>query len=94
MATDDLRTLEQFLQYVARSHALALEEQGESGTISAESVRRLDSARKGLYFVLTHNDDTNELKSSRNPWNHAKWRAVWADIARGLREMEFVPLPE
>lgn len=91
---DDMRTLEQFLRYADRSYALAVQEQGEAGKPSPESQERLAKVREGMEFILTHQDRTNQVKSSQNPWNHAEWRAVWRSTADGLKAMEFVPLPD
>lgn len=91
---DDLRTVQQFLRYAQRAYEEAAKEQGESGQVSPESVQRLTKVSEGLVLMARHQARTNELKQSRNPWNHAAWREVWHSIATGLRAIEFVPLPE
>ncbi len=91
---DDLRTLEQFLRYASESYAVAVKEQGEKGTVSAESVQRLTKLKEGLVLVVRHQQTTNQLKSSSNPWNHAQWRSMWHNLATGLQAIDFVPLPQ
>lgn len=91
---DDMRTLEQFLRYANQAYFAAAKEQGAGGTVSAQSAQRLARVKEALEFILRHQSQTNRAKSSRYPWNHGEWRAVWADIAAGLRAMDFVPLDE
>lgn len=91
---DDMRTLRQFLRYAQAAHEQAAKEQKENGGATAESVKRLRKVKEGLEFILRGQSVTNQAKVSRNPWNHKAWRAVWHDLAEGLKQMEFVPLPE
>lgn len=90
---DDVRTLQQFLRYAARAYDLAFNEQKEQGTMSQSSALRLERVKAGLEFALSHQSQTNQAKQSQNPWNHGEWRAMWSRLAAGLRETEFVPLP-
>lgn len=90
----DMNTIRQFLHYAERAHALAAKEQYESGKVSPESAERLTKIHEGLELVLRGQSRTNKLTQSRNPWNHAEWRDLWAEIADGLRQMDFLPLPE
>lgn len=94
VAEADMRTIQHFLRYVSAAYDLAAQEQEREGKISAESAERLATIRAATEQILRHQQQTNQLKSSRNPWNHSAWRAVWRSVAAGLRNTEFVPLPE
>ncbi len=93
---DEMRTLELFLRYSRRANEVAAAELKENGRMSDESVERLTKLNAGLERIVSYQSRTNELaqRESRNPWNHAEWRAIWQDIVNDLRSMEFVPLPE
>jgi hypothetical protein len=90
----EINTIRQFLHYAQKTKALAIEEQGDTGKVSPESVERLAKVREGLELILQGNGRTNKMTQSRNPWNHAEWRDLWREIADGLRQMDFPPLPE
>ncbi|MFZ5827039.1 MAG: hypothetical protein ACOY94_22320 [Bacillota bacterium] len=91
---DDMRTLLQFLRYADQVYTLSAKEQSETGTLTPESALRLARVKEGLEMILHQQDRTNRFKVSRNPWNHDQWRSVWQEIAEGLRQIEFVPLPQ
>ncbi|HYF91260.1 MAG TPA: hypothetical protein VD969_03330 [Symbiobacteriaceae bacterium] len=91
---EDVNTLRQFLRYTGLAYALALKEQGDTGTVSAESADRLQRIHEGLELVLQANERTNQLTNARKPWSHAPWRDLWREIAENLRQLDFVPLPE
>lgn len=94
VSEDDMQTIKQFLRYAETAYGIAVTEQAQSGSVSAESRERLTKIHEGLRVFLRVQQETNQPQVSKNPWNHADWRVVFHKLAVGLGELKFVPLPD
>ena len=87
----DRQVIYQFLSYANRSASVAQQEV-KAGGLSADSERRWEMIKQGLWQIAVHAETANRLKTSAHPWNHAEWKAMFRQMSRDLQQLDLVPL--
>jgi hypothetical protein len=94
MDDEDRMVIDRFLRYASMSIFRAGREQEQAGRLSPETEQRLDKISDGLYAMMSAGERRNELQRGEHAYNHNAWRAMFHQMAVGLGQIEFVPLPE
>lgn len=83
--------IEGFLRHASRIHSDAMRERQQTGSYSEATARRVALVQKGFALVLGHLHRVNELEQDSHTFDHAAWRVMWKETARGLQAIN---LPE
>lgn len=84
---DHLVTVEQFLRKASAVRVKAARELEQSGTYTEETARELAEIERGFALLLHHLHRVNDLQKESYARDDAAWRAMWTDIAVGLKRL-------